>query len=179
MAQQKNPFNKLPGLNEITVVKFFDDITVPRLRRITMFLSKYTAAVLLGVFFSVSLPALSEGVEKATETPLFIRELVNEVTVVPDPTAKERMGVAINTAWANAQQRYYALTEGWFDPSEREVKLKREIEALHKDVKFLTVKNAQQDRQLRVKHLERGVKHEEMASCAEEVFSYLRVMGGD
>ena len=178
MARQDKLFNELPELEDITIVQELDEITVPKLRRITMFLSKYTAAALLGVFASVSLPALSEGVEEGLKTPLFLQELVDEVTVVPEPTAKERMGVAIATTWAEAQRRYHSLTEGWFDPSEREVKLKREIEALHKDVKQLITDKVDLKQQLRTKRLERGVKHEEMSSCADDVFTYLREMKG-
>ncbi len=178
MAQQDKSFNELPELGDMPVIKRPDEITISRKRRVLMFLSKYTAAALLGVLAAISLPALSEGVEEGLKPPQFIQTLVDEVTPVPEPTAKERMGVFVATTWADAQQRYHALVEGWLDPSARELKLKREIEALHKDVKFLTNKSAKQDQELRTKRLERGVKHEEMSSCAEEVFTYLRVMGG-
>ncbi len=178
MAQQKKSFNKLPELNEIVVHKNLDEKPMSKKRRFIMFISRYTAAVLLGVLAAISLPAISEGVEEGLKPPQFIQTLVDETK--PEPTRSERMGVAISTAWVEAQARYHDLTEGWtwFNPSERELKLRSEIETLHKDVKFLTGKSAEQEAALRIKRLERGVKHEEMTSCAEEAFMYLKGMGG-
>ncbi len=178
MAQTKETLGELPELGNMPVIKKPEKKPVSRKRRMFMFLSKYTLAILLGVLSAISIPAISEGVKEGLKPPQFIQTLVDEVNPVPEPTYKERMGVAILTSWAEAQQRYHALTEGWFDPSEREVKLRREIEALHKDVKQLITDKVSLNQQLRNKRLTRGVKHEEMTSCADDLYSYLKVIGG-
>ncbi len=177
MAQTKETLGELPELGNMPVIKKPEKKPVSRKRRMFMFLSKYTLAILLGVLSAISIPAISEGVEEGLKPPPFIQTLVDEVNPIPEPTASQRIAAGVTSALAEAQRRYYALTEGWFDPSEREVKLRREIEILHKDVKFLTDKAAKQDREIRVKQLERGVKHEEMTSCAEEAFMYLKEIG--
>ncbi len=178
MTQQKKPSSKLTEFYDIVVVKKLDKPTIiPWWKRGIIMISKGVLAILLGMSWAISLPALSDATEDALETPLVIQKLINEVNVVPEPTPSQRASVWISSAWAGTKRQYRAVSDGIFNPSEREKRLEIDIIALKADVEFLTGFSADLQGQIQTRTLERGVRHKKMASCSQELSTYLEEIG--
>ena len=178
MTQQKEPSGKLTEFYDIVVAKKLDKPTItPWWKRGITVITKYVLAILLGMGWAISLPAVSDATEDALETPLVIQKLIDEVTVVPEPTPSQRAAVWISSAWAGTKRQYRAVSDGIFDPSEREKRLKQDVEDLKADIVFLTETAAEYKSQIQTRTLERGVRHKQMASCSQELVTYLEEIG--
>ncbi len=178
MTQQKESFSELPELHDIVVVKKLDETTItPWWKRGIIMISKGVLAILLGMGWAISLPALSDATEDALETPLVIQELAKEVKVVPEPTPSQRVGVWVTSAWAGTKRQYNSAVDGILKPSEREKRLKQENMDLKADIVFLTGEAAGYKSQIQTRTLERGIRHKQMTSCSQELSIYLEEIG--
>ena len=182
MTQQKESSGKLTEFYDIVVAKKLDEPTIkstikPWWKRGIIMMSRYVLAILLGMGWAISLPAISDATEDALETPLVIQELINEVTVVPEPTRSQRAGVWLASVWAGTKRQYAAVSDGIFDPSEREKRLEQDVKDLKADIYALTGIAADYKSQIQTRSLERGVKHKQMASCSQELATYLEEIG--